>query len=139
MLTAPNRGSIKEGVKVFYRDIPVGDVFGYELSADARQTLIHINIEPRYADLVRDNSKFWNSSGVAVKFGLFTGTTIRSKSVESLLEGGIAFATPDAPLAAAAASGRQFALHSDVKAEWLEWAPSIPLAAENPTRANIAR
>ena len=44
ILTAAQRGSIKEGVKVFYRDIPVGEVFGYELAEDASQTLIHINI-----------------------------------------------------------------------------------------------
>ncbi|WP_372865163.1 MlaD family protein [Spongiibacter sp.] len=132
VLGADQRGSIKEGVKVFYRDIPVGEVFGFELSADARRTLIHINIEPRYATLVRRNSRFWNSSGIAVNFGLFSGTTIRSKSVESLLEGGIAFATPPgkgakAALAAPAEAGQHFPLHAEVDAVWLRWDPVIPL------------
>ncbi len=131
VLSAPSRGSIKEGVKVFYRDIPVGEVFGYELAEDAQRTLIHINIEPRYATLVRHNSKFWNSSGIAVKFGLFSGTTIRSKSVESLLEGGIAFATPPGKngLAPPAESSQHFPLHKEVESHWLEWSPRIPLTA----------
>lgn len=126
VLTAPRRGSIKEGVRVFYRDIPVGAVFGVELSADARQTLVHINIEPRYRQLVHRGSRFWNSSGVSVNFGLFTGTTIRSKAVESLLEGGIAFATPEGKdMGPLAEPGEQFRLHSDVESSWLDWSPAI--------------
>ena len=140
IVTAAQRGSIKEGVKVFYRDIPVGEVFGYELAEDATQTLIHINIEPRYAGLVRENSKFWNSSGIAVKFGLFSGATIRSKSIESLLEGGIAFATPDGEqLAAAVSDGKTFALHQTLDQQWLEWTPQIPLPKEADTGENWIR
>tara|TARA_R110001599_G_scaffold60003_4_gene166722 strand:+ start:17465 stop:19786 length:2322 start_codon:yes stop_codon:yes gene_type:complete len=140
IVAAPQRGSIKEGVKVFYRDIPVGEVFGYELADDARQTLMHINIESRYASLVRENSIFWNSSGIAVKFGLFSGATIRSKSIESLLEGGIAFATPDSsPLAPAVASGKVFPLRQNVEQSWLDWAPSIPLPREADTGENWIR
>lgn len=131
VLSADRRGSLKSGVKVFYRDIPVGEVYGFELSKDARRTLIHINIEARYATLVRRNSRFWNSSGVAVNFGLFSGTTIRSKSVESLLEGGIAFATPpgenDQGLAPAAEPNQHFPLHAELEPAWLKWAPVIEL------------
>lgn len=140
IVTAAQRGSIKEGVKVFYRDIPVGEVFGYELADDASQTLIHINIEPRYALLVRENSEFWNSSGIAVKFGLFSGATIRSKSIESLLEGGIAFATPDGEkLAAPVKDGKSFALHQNVNPQWLEWAPKITLPKDVDTGENWIR
>lgn len=128
VLAAPQRGSIKEGNKVFYRDIPVGEVFAFELAPDATRTLIHINIQPRYAPLVRQGTRFWNSSGVAVNLGLFSGATIRSKSIESLLEGGIAFATPeeaeDAPVVPA---GAVFKLHESVEPKWLQWAPKIPL------------
>ncbi|GAB3370952.1 MlaD family protein [Spongiibacter taiwanensis] len=128
VLSAPQRGSIKEGVKVFYRDIPVGEVFAFELAPDATQTLIHINILPRFVPLIRSTTRFWNSSGVAVKFGLFSGTTIRSKSVESLLEGGIALATPETDAdGALVAPGSQFKLHDSVEPEWLQWAPKIPI------------
>ncbi|MFT6578091.1 MAG: paraquat-inducible protein B [Zhongshania sp.] len=140
IVTAAQRGSIKEGVKVFYRDIPVGEVFGYELAEDATQTLIHINIEPRYTSLVRENSEFWNSSGIAVKFGLFSGATIRSKSIESLLEGGIAFATPGGEdLAPVVNDGKNFALHQSVDQRWLEWTPQITLPKEADTGENWIR
>lgn len=128
VLTAPQRGSIKEGVKVFYRDIPVGEVFGFELAKDATQTLIHVNIEPRYAGLVKSGSKFWNSSGISVQVGLFSGATIRSKSVESLLEGGIAFATPESSSKGSElGSDAVFPLHQSVEPAWLAWAPKISL------------
>ena len=140
ILTAAQRGSIKEGVKVFYRDIPVGEVFGYELAEDASQTLIHINIEPRYASLVRENSQFWNSSGIAVKFGLFSGATIRSKSIESLLEGGIAFATPGGDeLGPLVSDGNNFVLHQSVDQQWLDWTPRISLPNEADTGENWLR
>lgn len=127
VLSAPQRGSVKQGVKVLYRDIPVGEVFDVELSPDARRTLIHINIEPRYAPLVRSGSKFWNSSGITINLGLFSGADIRSKSIESLLEGGIAFATPDAEGPTAPAY-TVFDLHESAERSWLKWAPEIPLA-----------
>ncbi|WP_417765914.1 MlaD family protein [Spongiibacter tropicus] len=134
VLSAEQRGSIKEGVKVYYRDIPVGEVFGVELSTDARNALIHINIEPRYATLVRANSRFWNASGVSVEFGLFSGAAVRSSSVESLIAGGIAFATPpgsseEQPLAAQATSGQHYHLHKRARDEWQEWSPTIPIGA----------
>ena len=101
---------------------------------------MHINIESRYAGLVRENSVFWNSSGIAVKFGLFSGATIRSKSIESLLEGGIAFATPDSsPLAPQVTSGMVFPLRQNVEQSWLDWTPSIPLPREADTGENWIR
>lgn len=140
ILTAPHRGSTTEGVKVFYRDIPVGEVFGFELANDATRTLIHINIEPRYAGLVTSNSKFWNSSGIAFKFGLFSGATIRSKPIESLLEGGIAFATPEPVGENNTLKGNTtFTLHPSVEPEWLTWAPQIPLPEEIDTGENWNR
>jgi paraquat-inducible protein B len=126
VLITPRRGSIKEGVKVFFRDVPVGEVYGYELSQDARQTYIHINIEPRFAGLVRAGSRFWNSSGIDIEFSLFQGTSIRSKSVESLLEGGIAFATPEDDNQRVE-SGTRFPLQEKVKSEWLDWAPALTI------------
>ena len=95
VLSAPRRGSIKPGVPVTYREIPVGKVTGFELGQTADRVLIHILIEPRYAALVRGGSRFWNTSGFGFEFGLIKGATIRTESLETLIQGGIAFATPD--------------------------------------------
>lgn len=128
VLSAARRGSIKVGVPVTYREVPVGKVTGYELGQTADRVLIHILIEPRYASLVRGGSRFWNSSGFGFDIGLFKGATVRTESLETLIEGGIAFATPDGDKMGNAALPQQtFALFDKAEDEWLQWAPKIPL------------
>ncbi|MBV6289636.1 PqiB family protein [Pseudomonas aegrilactucae] len=128
VLSAARRGSIKVGVPVTYREIAVGKVTGYELGQTADRVLIHILIEPRYASLVRGGSRFWNSSGFGFDIGLFKGATVRTESLETLIEGGIAFATPDGDRMGNAALAQQtFALFDKAEDEWLLWAPKIPL------------
>lgn len=126
VLSAPRRGSIKPGVPVTYREIPVGKVTGFELGQTADRVLIYILIEPRYATLVRGGSRFWNSSGFGFDFGLFKGATVRTESLETLIEGGIAFATPDGDKMGNPARPQQtFALFDEADPEWLQWAPKI--------------
>nr|WP_314487786.1 MlaD family protein [uncultured Pseudomonas sp.] len=128
-LSAERRGSIKPGVPVTYREVPVGKVTGYELGQTANRVLIHILIEPRYAPLVRGGSRFWNSSGFGIDWGLIKGVSLRTESVETLIDGGIAFATPEGEQMGTQALPKQtFALFDKPEDQWLEWAPKIPLA-----------
>lgn len=87
----------KPGVVVSYREVPVGKVTHFELGQTSDRVLVHVLIEPRYAPLVRSGSRFWNASGIGVDAGLFKGLKVRTESLEALLEGGIAFATPNNP------------------------------------------
>ena len=128
VLSAARRGSIKPGVVVSYREIPVGKVTDFELGPTSDRVLIHVLIEPRYAPLVRSGTRFWNASGIGVDAGLFKGVKVRTESLEALLEGGIAFATPDNPtMGGPALPGQTFALNDEVNEEWLKWAPKIRL------------
>ncbi|KJK15403.1 PqiB family protein [Pseudomonas sp. 2(2015)] len=128
VLSAARRGSIKPGVPVTYREIPVGKVTGFELGQTADRVLIHILIEPKYAALVRGGSRFWNSSGFGFDIGLFKGATVRTESLETLIEGGIAFATPDGERMGNPARPQQtFALFDKAEDEWLQWAPKIQI------------
>jgi paraquat-inducible protein B len=127
-LSAARRGSIKPGVVISYREVPVGKVTDFELGPTSDRVLIHILIEPRYAPLVRTGTRFWNASGIGVDAGLFKGVKVRTESLEALLEGGIAFATPDnAVMGGPAQPGQTFALNDEVNEEWLKWAPKIRL------------
>ncbi|MBA4291127.1 MAG: MCE family protein [Pseudomonas sp.] len=128
VLSAARRGSIKPGVVVSYREVPVGKVTDFELGPTSDRVLIHILIEPRYAPLVRTGSRFWNASGIGVDAGLFSGVKVRTESLEALLEGGIAFASPDnAQMGGPAQAGQTFVLNDEHKEEWLRWAPKIAL------------
>ncbi|WP_220813139.1 PqiB family protein [Pseudomonas paralcaligenes] len=128
VLSTARRGSIKPGVVVSYREIPVGKVTDFELGPTSDRVLIHVLIEPRYAPLVRSGSRFWNASGIGVDAGLFKGVKVRTESLEALLEGGIAFATPDNPVMGGPAQpGQTFVLNDEVNEEWLKWAPKIVL------------
>ena len=91
---------------------------------------ILVQIRPRYVKLVRSSSKFWNSSGADVKFGLFSGLEINVESLKSLVGGGIVFATPDDPKARQASNGASFPLHDQPAKEWLGWAPRISIPPE---------
>ncbi|MBH3340930.1 MCE family protein [Pseudomonas mendocina] len=128
VLSAPRRGSIKPGVIVSYREVPVGKVVDFELGPTSDRVLIHVLIEPRYVPLVRSGSRFWNASGIGVDAGLFKGVKVRTESLEALLEGGIAFATPNNPeMGGPALPGQTFALFEEPAEGWLDWAPKIVL------------
>ncbi|WP_062264118.1 intermembrane transport protein PqiB [Endozoicomonas arenosclerae] len=124
-LISSQLGSIKPGNPVYYREIPVGTVTGFRLGSPADKVIIFLNIEDHYASLVTEKSRFWNASGVDINFGLFSGAKIRTESLEALLAGGIAFATPEQ--AEPAAAETSFELADKPKPEWLKWAPGIVL------------
>tara|TARA_Y100001951_G_scaffold11288_1_gene7226 strand:+ start:1413 stop:3722 length:2310 start_codon:yes stop_codon:yes gene_type:complete len=128
VLSAPRLGSIKPGNAVTYREVKVGEVTGYELGQNADRVLIRVLIEPRYAPLVHTGSRFWETSGFGVDFSLFKGASLRTDSLESLIEGGVAFATPDGEQRGRRAlPGQTFALFKEPQEEWFGWAPKIEL------------
>ena len=128
VLVSPKRGSIKRGVSVRYRGVSVGSVSGVELADSADHVKIHINIDHRYSTLVRQNTQFWNASGLDVNFKLFRGATLKTDSLESILEGGIGFATADNDaMGDVAKNDQQFKLHDQVDQSWLQWSPTITL------------
>ena len=130
-LTASRLSSIKVGDPVYYRQIRVGEVIGYELADTADQILIHLQIRKRFKPLIRENSKFWHASGVAMDLSLFGTSKIRTESLESIISGGIAFATPDNDqMGKMLPSGSFFILHDEPRSQWNQWNPIIHLDKE---------
>ena len=119
VVESPQLGGLKVGDRVYYREEPVGAVVSHGLSADHRTVRVHLNIRNRHASLVRSNSVFWNAGGISANLGL-TGLHIHTESLEALLSGGIAFATPDSA-AAQVQPGSVFRLHPEVNEKWLKW------------------
>lgn len=93
-LESDRLGSLDYGSPVMYRQIPVGEVSGYELSADGTKVQIYATIKEQYADLVKHNSRFWEESGIKLKADV-DGIDFESASLSNLINGGIGFFTPD--------------------------------------------
>jgi len=130
-LLAPQLGSLQEKSPIFYRGIQVGEVLQCRLGGDARKIIIDSFIRSNYALLVRTNSKFWNAGGVNVHIGLFSGVEFGAESAQTLLSGGIEFATPP-DFQDAATNGSVFVLNEKVDDAWKKWAPTIALPTPPP-------
>ncbi|GLS84637.1 MlaD family protein [Paraferrimonas haliotis] len=85
-------GSINIGSPIYYQQVPVGRVINYVLTRN-KQVIISGFIEHKYTHLVKDNSRFWNVSGVQAKASL-AGVEVTTESLSSILAGGISFSSP---------------------------------------------
>jgi len=126
LLLAAKLDSLQPQSPVFYRGVKVGEVLDCRLSDDARKVLVQARIDQNYAPLVRMNSKFWNAGGIDFHLGLFSGAKLTAESAQTLISGGIAFATPP-DFKEVATNGTVFSLNEKSDAEWEKWSPAIPL------------
>ena len=94
ILKAEKLGSLSIGAPVLVRGVEVGEVLDTELDDDAKGVSIPIFIKKPFDQLVKRNTRFWDSSGIAVDLNA-DGLSLRAQSVRSVLAGGINFYTPD--------------------------------------------
>lgn len=121
-------GSMDPGTAIYYREVKVGMVEAVKMADDASEVLIRVRVHAPYDVLVKPGTKFWNSGGVNMRVGLL-GAKIQSTSLESMMSGGLAFATPDAEAGVEpAVEGTHFPLHREPEKAWTEWKPKIPLS-----------
>jgi paraquat-inducible protein B len=118
------------GTPVTYRGVKVGAIKDSSLTDDARSVRSEVIIDRPYRALVRSNSVFWNAGGLHAHLGI-TGLEIGAQSLAAVVEGGLAFATPDPP-GPEAKRGASFPLHEKKKDEWDAWRPSIKLSRQPP-------
>ena len=93
LLSAEALGSLDIGAPVYYRQIPVGQVVGYNLDPDSKEVDIQIFIEAPHHTLVSENTRFWNASGINVSLNA-QGLKVNTQSMVSILSGGVAFDLP---------------------------------------------
>ncbi len=92
-LQADDLGSLNTGSLVYYRKIPVGKVYDYTISPGNKGVIIDVLIDRRFANLVKDNTRFWNVSGFKGDFSL-SGASVQMESLAALVNGAIAFDSP---------------------------------------------
>jgi paraquat-inducible protein B len=136
VLLSERRGSVKPRSPVFYRGVQVGEVASCELGRHSQTVRVLVDIQKRYAPLVRMNSMFWNAGGINVNVGL-SGADISAQSFKTMIAGGIDFATPDTSQKAAF-PGTSFRLYDKPQEAWLAWSPDIELGPDNGAAAAAA-
>jgi len=125
-LQSEDKGSVSVGTPVLFRGMDVGRVTRVQLGNLADRVISTIEIEPEYSYLVRQNSVFWNVSGVDVSIGL-SGADIKAGTFDSLVRGGITFATPEQnQLMPQAKAGQSFYLYPRSEESWTQWRTPIP-------------
>jgi len=133
-LTTADAGALNSGSPVFFHGATVGEVLGYDLgtnlTAGSAPVKISIFIHAPYDDLVRPDSRFWDSSGIAA--GIQGGVLqVQLQSVQALVAGGVSFSLPDwAASEAPSADGASFPLYaSQEAAQAAGYRTQVPIVA----------
>ena len=97
LLKSKRIGSVSVGSPIFFRDLNVGEVLGWDIADMAEYVTIHAFVRAPYDGYVHDQTRFWNASGLSIKLG-GAGIDVQMESLKALLLGGIAFETPVADI-----------------------------------------
>lgn len=112
--------STDEGAPVLYRDLQVGTVLDKVLTDDGQAVELVVGLEPQHANLVRDNTVFWDVRGLRGSIG-FLNINIQTAIPLPVIGGGaVSFATPD-DSAPPAPAGSVFTLYDKPQKEWRKW------------------
>jgi paraquat-inducible protein B len=113
VLHADDIGSLTVGSTVFYRHIAAGQVIAYSLDPGGASVTIKIFVYRPYDAFVTAATRFWQASGIDMSIDS-EGVKLRTESLTSLLEGGIAFQSlASAAPAKSVPADTAFALYTD--------------------------
>src|SRR4051795_10135382 len=93
LLKSKRIGSISVGSPIFFRDLAVGEVLGWDIADMAESVMIHAFVRAPYDSYVMEQTRFWNASGISLSLGA-QGVNVKMESLRALILGGIAFGTP---------------------------------------------
>lgn len=112
-LVSNDLGSLTVGASVYYRKVPVGRIADYRFTDEQKKVEIDLIIEKKYANLVKQNSRFWNISGINVEASFQKGVNINMDSLASVVQGAVAFDSPESK--EIAEQGQRFELFDSLK------------------------
>lgn len=127
-LISNDLASITVGAKVYFRKVPVGNIADYRFTKDQKKIEIDVVINKKFAHLVKKESRFWNISGINADITL-QGININMDSLASVVQGAIAFDSPDN--IEPAEQGQKFNLYPNLKLakRGIEVKVKVPLTA----------
>jgi paraquat-inducible protein B len=112
VLHAEELGSLSVGSTVFFRHISAGQVVAYTLDPGGTSVTIKVFVYEPYDRYVTAATRFWQASGIDMSVNS-DGVKLRTESLASILEGGVAFQTLAGTTDAPAAADTAFTLFTD--------------------------
>jgi paraquat-inducible protein B len=112
VLHAEDIGSLSVGSTVFYRHISVGQVVAYTLDPGGASVTIKVFVYQPYDRYVTADTRFWQASGFDMSVNS-EGVKLRTESLASILEGGVAFQALPGTTATPAPVDTPFTLFTD--------------------------
>jgi|SRR5210317_269121 len=79
--------SVQVGSGIYHKNIMIGSVQSYRLESDDSVS-IKAFIKPEFAPLIKESSRFWNSSGINVSGGI-ADLKVHIASLAAIIKGGI--------------------------------------------------
>jgi paraquat-inducible protein B len=130
LLRAPSIGNLNLGSPVYYRDLTVGEVLGWDIADMADSVTVHAFVRAPYDRYVHDETRFWNASGATVSLGA-NGLKLQLESLRALVLGGIAFDTSEeARNSRVSSENHEFALYSSKEAaDTASYRQHVPMLA----------
>jgi paraquat-inducible protein B len=113
ILHADDIGSLSVGATVYYRRIAAGQVVAYSLDPGGASVTIKVFVYRPYDAYVTASTRFWQASGIDMSIDS-DGVKLRTESLTSILEGGVAFqALPAATSTESMPADSAFTLYTD--------------------------
>lgn len=131
-LLASQAGGLGPGASIVYKGISVGKVETRVFHPERGEVEFNAFIEQAYAQLVDENTRFYNAGGLDLKVGA-DGIQIRSGTIESILTSAVTFTGPKTTNASQhpLPDGHSFKLYSSLgdasKTEFGPWLPYLLL------------
>ncbi len=114
VLHADDLGSLDIGSLVFYRHIAAGQVVGYTLDPGGAGVTLTIFVNAPFDAYVTGAARFWQASGIDMSINS-DGIKLRTESLTSILQGGVAFQALPGSAAAPAPGDTTFTLYADAE------------------------
>ncbi len=110
-LYSDRAGSVSTGNAVLYRGYPVGRIEAMEFDADRKQVRYDVFVDAPYHQLIDSSTRFWDTSGIALKASA-EGFEVDMGSIDTLLLGGVSFGpVPGQRSGGPVESGKEYKLY----------------------------